>query len=214
MEDFLQAKVSSWRVLQLVCTLSDAVDYAEWHAATPLICAHKSTLHCHSSHGTPPMAPQSDFSVCLTVSSPSATQASSAEILSARLQSTSSPQDVPTAFMATASHIEGWHAASHELLSPIAEHLAGRRAAPTGSKAWSCHHPLQTWQAHKPSHHLPAGHGGPGAAAYVQENLWKTLHSNQNFDSDLKQALGERADGGLVCCVGVSSTAVGGQTGN
>lgn len=35
------------------------------------------------------------------------------------------------------------------------------------------------------------GHGGPGAAAYVQENLWKTLKSNNNFDSDIKQALVE-----------------------
>lgn len=35
-----------------------------------------------------------------------------------------------------------------------------------------------------------AGHGGPGAAAFVQENLWKTLKSNHNFDSDIKQALG------------------------
>lgn len=35
------------------------------------------------------------------------------------------------------------------------------------------------------------GHGGPGAAAYVQENLWKTLSANNNFDSDIKQALVE-----------------------
>ncbi len=34
------------------------------------------------------------------------------------------------------------------------------------------------------------GHGGPGAAAYVQENLWKTLRSNNKFDSDIKNALG------------------------
>lgn len=35
------------------------------------------------------------------------------------------------------------------------------------------------------------GHGGPGAAAYVQQNLWKTLQTNNNFDSDIKQALME-----------------------
>lgn len=35
------------------------------------------------------------------------------------------------------------------------------------------------------------GHGGPGAAAFVQENLWNTLRSNSNFDSDIKQALAE-----------------------
>jgi hypothetical protein len=35
-----------------------------------------------------------------------------------------------------------------------------------------------------------AGHGGPGAAAYVQENLWKTLQSHDKFDADIKQALG------------------------
>jgi protein phosphatase 1L len=35
------------------------------------------------------------------------------------------------------------------------------------------------------------GHGGSGAAAYVQENLWKTLKSNNKFDSDIKNALVE-----------------------
>mmetsp|Transcript_561 Transcript_561/g.1674 ORF Transcript_561/g.1674 Transcript_561/m.1674 type:complete len:329 (+) Transcript_561:344-1330(+) len=35
------------------------------------------------------------------------------------------------------------------------------------------------------------GHGGPGAAAFVQEHLWETLKSNHNFDSDIKQALVE-----------------------
>jgi protein phosphatase 1L len=35
------------------------------------------------------------------------------------------------------------------------------------------------------------GHGGPGAAAYVQENLWKTLQSHDKFDADIKQALVE-----------------------
>jgi hypothetical protein len=40
------------------------------------------------------------------------------------------------------------------------------------------------------AHCCCTGHGGPGAAAYVQENLWKTLQSHDKFDADIKQALG------------------------
>ena len=38
---------------------------------------------------------------------------------------------------------------------------------------------------------LCAGHGGPGAAAFVNENLLNTLLSHEKFDSDLKTALSE-----------------------
>ena len=35
------------------------------------------------------------------------------------------------------------------------------------------------------------GHGGPGAAAFVNENLLNTLLSHEKFDTDLKTALSE-----------------------
>ncbi len=38
---------------------------------------------------------------------------------------------------------------------------------------------------------LGAGHGGPGAAAFVNENLLNTLLSHEKFDTDLKTALSE-----------------------
>ena len=45
-----------------------------------------------------------------------------------------------------------------------------------------------------PQSHLLAGHGGPGAAAFVNENLLNTLLSHEKFDTDLKTALSEPLD--------------------